>query len=337
MTGAAKHYYPGWQLLFSITGMLVGSLGEAYGQDGVVIALHPPRGSLSLSDSIEVELAVEGPAPLRVQTPPQWLTPASQRDWGITPLGPSRQEESGAGRERWVQRFRLEPYVAGAGQIVAFAALRVNDREYEGPVFEASVRTHVQAGKSQIRPIAPALEENEAEPAVEEAGVRLGWLGVLWTGLALLGAAGVLWQCQRRPETLTPRQWALKQWEKWEVKLQSRKDDGSTEATEDSDHRVLANEVAGIVREYLERRWGWPARSWTTAEVLAAAAQAGWPIEQTDMLQRLLDICDRLRFATHEENGTAGRHLLAAARAWLDAIDPPGDGPGTSAGCQSIT
>jgi hypothetical protein len=125
----------------------------------------------------------------------------------------------------------------------------------------------------------------------------------------------------------------LKQWEKWEAQLQSRKDDGSTE---DSDQRLLADEMAGIVREYLERRWGWPARCWTTVEVLAAAAQAGWPIEHTDMLQRLLDICDRLRFTAHEENGRLGRHLLFAARAWLDAVDPPGDGLGTPTGFQSI-
>jgi hypothetical protein len=313
--------------------LLLGFLGKTCGQDGVAITLHPPRASLFLSDRIEVELAVEGPAPLRVQTPPQWLTPASQRDWGITPLGPSRQEESAAGRERWLQRFRLEPYVAGAGQMVAFAALRVNEQEYDGPVFEADVRTHVQAGKSPIRPIAPAPEEIEAEPAVEESSARLGWLGVFWTWLALLGAAVVLWQCQRRPETPTPRQWALKQWEKWEAKLQSLRDGG---LTADCDQRMLADEMAGIVREYLERRWGWPARCWTTAEVLAAAAQAGWPIEHTDMLQRLLDVCDRLRFTTHQENATLDRHWFAAARAWLDAVDPPGESPGTPAGLQSI-
>lgn len=327
MTGTAREHR-NWLLLLSSIGMFAVSWTRASGQEGVVIALHPPRVTMYLSDRVEVELSVEGPAPLRVQTPLQWLTPASQRDWGITPVGPSRQEDIGAGRERWVQRFHLEPYVARAGQVVAFAAIRVNDQDYEGPVFEATVRTHVQAGEIRIRPIAPAPEETEIGPAVEEAGLRLGWRGLFWTWLALLGAVLVLWQCKRRPETPTPRQWALQQWEKWEVKWQST---SGSEPVESCDYQVLADEMARIVRGYLEQRWGWPARCWTTAEVLAAATQAGWPVEHTHMLERLLDGCDRVRFTTHEEYGTAGQHLLAAFRAWLDTIDPPRDTPRTTA------
>jgi len=297
--------------------------------DEVVIALYPPRGELGLADTIEVELTVEGPAPLRVETPSRWLTAASQRNWTITPLGPSRYEERGGGRERWVQRFRLEPYVAGPGQVVVFAPLRVNDYDYAGPVFEANVRTQVQTGDLRLRPIAP-LPETETEPILaKEGSIRLGGTGLFWAWLALFGAAVMLWQCKRRPQTYTARQWALEQCARLEAKWLPREGDAWSQRPADA---TLAAEIAEMVREYLERRWGWPARSWTTTEILTASAQAGWPVEHTDMLHRLLDVCDRLRFGTQGVDGTDGRPLLAATRAWLEAIDPGGDTPGNAPG-----
>ena len=314
-------------LLFSAMEMVAGPSYGVSVPDEVVITLDPPRGDLGLADTIEVELTVEGPSPLRVETPSRWLTAASQRNWTITPLGPSHQEERGGGRERWVQRFRLEPYVAGPGQVVVFAPLRVNEYDYDGPVFEANVRTQVQTGDLRLRPIAP-LPETETEPTlVEEGNIRLGGMGVFWAWLALFGAAVMLWQCKRRSQTYTVRQWVLAQCARLEAKWHSREGDAWAQRPTDA---ILAAEIAGLVREYLQRRWGWPARSWTTTEILTASAQAGWPVEHTDMLHRLLDVCDRLRFATQGLDGTDGRQLLAATRAWLEAVDPCGDTPGNA-------
>jgi hypothetical protein len=162
---------------------------------------------------------------------------------------------------------------------------------------------------------------------VEEGNIRLGGMGVFWAWLALFGAAVMLWQCKRRSQTYTVRQWVLAQCARLEAKWHSREGDAWAQRPTDA---ILAAEIAGLVREYLQRRWGWPARSWTTTEILTASAQAGWPVEHTDMLHRLLDVCDRLRFATQGLDGTDGRQLLAATRAWLEAVDPCGDTPGNA-------
>lgn len=314
-------------LSWSVTIMAGAAYASAYvpaamEEDTVTIRLQPQRCELWLSDTVEVELLVEGPAPLRVESPQQWLSVASQREWGLTPLGVSRQEKCGPQRECWRQRFLLEPFVPGPVQVVSFAHLRVNGRDYPGPVLEAVVRSRVDLQDSRIGPLADWPQQTAEGERPDRSDGRLR-LAFAW--LALLGAAGALWQSRRRAKQQTPRQWLLQSWTMWQggqaLPVQ-------TEPTAVQRARATAAMLADTLRQYIARRWKLPAQSWTTAELLAAAARTGWTVEQTDALERLLHQCDRWRFAAAGMNESAGdlldaAALLDAARAWLDTVDPP--------------
>lgn len=309
-----------WTLVLAVFGVLAGQSSGAVSDGEVTIRLSPARARLQLSDTLEVELVVEGPAPLQVEPSSSWLTVASQRDWGVMTVGTHRLHSIGSQRERWVQHLRMEPFVPGTTQLIAFAPMRVNGREYPGPVLEVDVLTGVDPQKDKIGSVVWPAEEQDPAFTPPPQWTGWGWTGVLSAGLVLMGAAGLVWSCQRRSVRLSPRQWAWQKLGEWEYWL-TRKWPQEYEVRTLGIGRIAA-EVSAIVREYIRRRWGWPAPCWTTAELLAAATQAGWTIEQTQALERLLHECDRWRFRAEQRHDELRLRLLHDARAWLELVDP---------------
>ncbi|MBX9582246.1 MAG: hypothetical protein K2X87_18235, partial [Gemmataceae bacterium] len=97
---------------------------------GVVPSVTLDRQSVRLSESVRVTLAVEGPAPLRVDPPAddqaqRLLTPGAAAAWRIRPAGGVTVEDLPGGRQRWTRAYRLDPYLAGDKVPVGFAPVPV--------------------------------------------------------------------------------------------------------------------------------------------------------------------------------------------------------------------
>lgn len=272
----------------------------------VTASATPDRARVLLSESIRVTLAFEGPAPLRVELPERLLSVETDRDWRIRSTGPAAVTPLPAGKERWSQVYRLDPFVPGESLLVAFAPVKVNGREVTPAAFSVAVSSAVAEVKAEAARPVTGIEELPSPP-IDDTVSAAPWL---WAAGALLvlAVALLVWRLRRPPPPVPPHEWALAAF----GRLDRDRLSGA----------ALVERVAAVVREFIDRRFGIPAPKLTTAELLAAAQQADWPAGQTAALQQLLEICDRAKFAGDVPDDEACRELRAAARDWVQAASP---------------
>jgi hypothetical protein len=286
------------------------------------------RQAVRLSEPVRVTLAVEGPAPLRVEPPAddqaqKLLTPESAAAWRIRPAGGVTVEDLPGGRQRWARVYRLDPYLAGEKVPVAFAPVPVAAggaaaQPVTWPSQEVAVTTTIAEPKAEhARPVT-GIEELPPLPGPDPGAV--GW----WfaAGLGAVFGAVLGWVVVRRwragPPPLPPAVWATRELDRLAREVTAGRAAGA------------ADRVAAVVRGYVERRHGLPASRRTTAELVAACDGAGWPAEGVAGLRDLLGRCDRTRFAGGEPTAAEAGELIAAARAWVAAGGGPADpGPGS--------
>lgn len=268
------------------------------------------KGSIELSESVRITLSVEGPAPLRVELSKQLLVPESDRDWKIQPVAPSSIAPLGENRERWVQVFRLDPYVFGNSLVVLFAPLKVNGREVPGPGWEVTVNEPKVEMKASASMGVTRIEELPAPPEAPPGSLRWWWVG---GAILVLAVVIVVWRLRPQSKPVPPREWALRAF----AKLERNRALGMP----------MVEGVSSGLRGFIERQFGLPAPRLTTEELLAAAEQAPWPIEHADPLRLLLDECDRAKFAGDIPDDDGCRRLLVRARDWVNLICPD-TGPG---------
>ena len=272
-------------------------------------------------DGLRVRLAVVGPAPLRVELPPQLLDADSELNWAVRPAGPPALKPLGGGREEWAQEFRLGPFAFGKAVRVGFAPVKVTaggdrPRDVTAAAFEVRVRSRFDGEDGQ-----PKLDPESARAGVAITGIEqlpprppdppepTGWLIVLGAAavVAVGVVVGIVRRSRRKPKPLPPVEWAA-------AELDRLEQVGGAE---------LAERLAAVLREFVARRFGIPAPRLTTGELLVAAGKAEWPAEPTAELGAVLDRCDRAKFAGDPPDADEGRELVARGRAWVLAHAPP--------------
>jgi hypothetical protein len=265
---------------------------------------------IALADSVQLTLAVEGSAPLRIELPPrpeQLLAPASAKVWSIRPIGSAKTSQLEGGRERWEQRYRLSPFVPGEKVAIVFSPLKVtaggnaNASEVEFPSREVRVQTAITEPKSEdARPVT-GIEELPALPTPRPQAAGWPFIAALASVFAAVLVGAVIRRWRRQPPPLPPSVWAIREL--------GRIDSAAG--------LQAADRLAAILREFIERRDGLPAPHLTTTELLAECAMANWPQELTDPLRELLDRCDRAKFAGDVPYAAEMESLRSRAIAWI--------------------
>jgi len=229
----------------------------------------PDRTTLRLSDSLRLEIAIEGPAPLRVEMPKEWLADASAGLWKMQSLGPPSLQEIPMG-QRWSQAFRLDPYVPGTPVPLIFVPVKVNDREVNLPSFSIEVTTSVvRVNVDEARPITgmesppprPVPPSTNHAPAIAVVSAMVALLVVLF------------W---RRRSRAIPEPSASER----SLNLLRQ-----LEPTREG----FADTLAELLREWLESQ-GLPAKSHTVAEL--RPGNSGF-----EPILAILDRCDLSKFS----------------------------------------
>jgi hypothetical protein len=290
------------------------------------------RTTIRLSEKLRVTFTIEGPAPLHVELPkaerektgrekterePEYvrlLSPESAKTWRIWPAGEAKTESLPGGHARWSQTFWLDPYLPGDVRLT-FVPAKVTARgalvPVEPPWPEIEVKVQGRDGPARPEDARPVTPIEELPPVDSPDPGLVGWY--VGGGTTLLFAIAVLVALRRRwrerGRVLPPGEWAAAELDRIE------RDRGSG--------GKLAERLAAVLREFVERRSGLPAPKLTTTELLAEAERAGWPAESVAALRELLERCDRAKFAGEAPTDAEGAELLGRAREWVKAQIAP--------------
>lgn len=296
--------------LFAAALALVLFAGSGRAQD-VRASIEGAPKRLGLSESVRLTLALEGPAPLRVELPPQLLTAAANAIWGLRPV-PGEEAKSTPlpnGRERWSRSYRLTPFPPVEGEpsgkrAASFAPVKVNGQAVTWPPFEVEVTSSVGPGAP---PHGLVGVEDPIPPQVKPQSLTAVWAAVA-VGCAGVCALIVVRARRRKPEPPPPYDVAVAAL----AEVLAAEVPGAEEV----------ERVAAALRTFVERRFAIPATKLTTAELLAAAREQGGAAEHTDALGGVLDACDRVKFAGDVPDPDGCRRLVRLAIDWLDANRP---------------
>jgi hypothetical protein len=290
---------------FIAFGLICFSAAHAAPPGKIVPRVVVDRNSISLSERVQVTLSLEGPSPLRIELPEPLLSAESSVLWRIRPGKESAIIEKLPGdRERWSRMYRLDPYSPGDPLQLSFAPAKVNGEEVDWPMLAVRVQTSISELKAEnARPIT-GIEE--LPPPAPTSGTYLSWTILAVCGLLLLvaGTLAARWRSRKQQRILSADEWAKGALDQVERDI----------AAESVQVVLLADRVANIVREFISRRFGWPALHLTTVELLTKAELANWPSQSVASLADLLGHCDRAKFAGEAPDI---RELVALAQAWV--------------------
>ena len=244
--------------------------------------------------------------------PKNLLAGSSAEAWQVRPAGPATVEQLPGGRERWVQVYRLDPYVPGDAVPVAFAPFEVAAgggaaSNQEIAPQNVRVETSLKNPKAiDARPIT-GIEELPPVTASGEWPVGIVLAAVI---AAILAAVLLIVRRHRRiPPPLTASAWADREFTSLERDL----------AAETIAPTAVAERLAGVVRGYVERRYGVPATRRTTAELATVQEAPEEILDRVEAVRAILDRCDLAKFAGQEPTAEECRELLNAARALIPA------------------
>jgi hypothetical protein len=277
------------------------------------VSVQPDK--IDLGETATLTLAVEGPAPLRIDMPNEaekLLSLKSALMWQIKPLGPPRRTPQDGGRERWEQTFRVSPYFHGDRVLLAINSLTVNGSQVTFEAQNIRVRKTIEDVKAENAVPVTGIEQLPPE-AVPPADASC------WPFIALLGgvfAITVVVVLVRKSRAasppIPPNDWA-------ELELDRVERDHSLKRI---DSRVATERLAEIVREFVERRFGLSATRLTTSELQLSCETAEWPADRTARLRNILEACDRAKFAGVLPDDAGTLSLIGAVRAWIEDVKP---------------
>ena len=263
------------------------------------------RSTIRLSDHAIITVSVEGPAPLAVEIPADWLAEESSANWRAKAIAPAKIETLTNGRERWSISLRVDPYATGDPITITLKSLDVRSGQNAGPqhVDLPSVTVRVTTDVSTIRP-EEARSITGIESVPESAGSsQLWWWAV---GILLSFVIAAIWIIHKRwtahelPETN----------EHW---LERR----MAALERETDSRAVANGVSELLRDLVTRKCGVPLESRTANEAVFDVRQSTAITQAIDCdeFESLLKECERIQFDPISNGST--KTLLARAKNWL--------------------
>lgn len=269
----------------------------------LAVTLTLDKTTVRLSESVTVTATLQGNAPLVVTPPKEWLLPESAAAWRIRPSGPATLEKQADGQERWVQTFRADPYQAGELPL-AFAPIEVKSgamaKSVEWPTHTVKVQTSITAANAaEARPIT-GIEDVPPE-IIDDRGPTT----IAFTMIGLAIVAALIAFALRRRKVVSPTLAAT-------VAQQLDALERSHIAGE-IDGRTFAGRLSEIVRDWVQSRFGLPAKRQTTAELTDITTN--WDERIREAIREVLSKCDRMKFAGQEPKAEECSELVANARA----------------------
>ena len=272
----------------------------ATSSEGLVLRFH---------ERVGLTVSVIGVGNVEVRLPEQMLkTPG----WREAERSPAMVERTKDGKTVWRRRITLEPLAPVDSVLQAEPVkFRIGEGDWQS-ASTAPVPVHILAHSTDDVP-RDITGPEAVRPAVDPD--RLDWrLPTLVA--AAIGMIGLVFFLRRRERLAATPARVLAELSRLEAL-------GLCDKGKSERHCTL---LAGILRRYLDRRYGLPARRRTTEETLAAARQMPELAGDVEFLTSFLTACDNAKFAPIELAPVEGKRLTEELRGWLGRRQPEAQG-----------
>jgi hypothetical protein len=225
---------------------------------------------------------------------------------------------------QWRQEYALESYSSGEQQIPSLTT-RFTDRQAGGEPAEGEITAPplpIQVASSlegDLDPTQFADIKGAVDLPAPSRWAWLAWIGAALGAVLLAGLAVILWRRRRRRTVVAPlipaHEWALEQ-----LRLLQ-----AARLVERGELKEFYFRLTGIVRQYIERRFGIMAAEQTTREFLEATK--GHPalgVSYRALLGEFLAAGDLVKFARFQPDGGQVEDAFATARGFVQqTAEPP--------------
>lgn len=212
-------------------------------------------------------------------------------------------------RVRLAKRYRLTTFEEGVHTLTGFPVLYLDKNTVD--TLHSADSLVLQVGTFEIDTLKQTIRDMKPPMG---APLKFGEISgyILWTLLALLAVAALVWWLIRRRRNLTlfgkpkpvdpPHVAAIKALEV----LHSQK------LWQNNKHKLYYTRLTDILREYLDGRYGIRAMEMTSDEILTSLSEAGIPHKNYTDLKAILHTADLVKFAklipSPEENESTYTH-----------------------------
>ena len=291
------------------------SLEQHVVEGDVIVTLAADRRSMGMADQLRVTLSVTAPADLEVIFPEVF---ARLGPFQVSNHFASEPETPDPQIRQWKQEYLLEVGEVGELEIPPLTVTLSGQQTEQGAAPQQLTTEPFRVVVTSILPEGADLKEpKDIAPPVE-----LAWRGLpIWAWIAiaavlvLAAVAFVLWRRARRRRLQRPEPSEAAHLLALAALDRLQSDDLITlQHVEEFYVRV-----SGILRYYIEWRFGLRAPEQTTEEFLDAMLVAGGPIaEYRDLLSAILKHCDLVKFARHQPATDDMHSALQRAREFVE-------------------
>ncbi len=265
------------------------------------------RDDLALSDLLTLTLTLDADAPIQVEA---WKVLLEKSAWAIVERQPILVSKTATNEPRWQLTVLLAPTLPGDAVPLEIAPLRWKQgggdwRTAAWP--KSMVKVTTQIRQPDVKSLREATSIEELPTLAEGWNPRWLWL------LALpLVVAAVVFGLRRRQTS---------------SRLRDPYRDATRALDRLSQRRLpemgrserFATQLTLVLRLYLERRCGLPARRLTSAELVNAVRQSPSLASHAEPLEQLLSCCDKVKYARADLAAGDCEKLTEQARQQLAA------------------
>jgi len=304
----------------------------------VSMTVRTDREDVVVGEKLTLEIDVIAAAGVEIVMPEidETIGPFAVRETSTPPDVPE-----GTSR-RWRHRFVLDTFTAGDAEIPPLALQFTDARRetiadgsepIEGTIesepLSVAVGTVLSGdAEEKARDIRPELEVDAFAPFQEQQARERWTLAAIIGGgvlVALALGALIIWR-RTRPAAPAPPVpadvWARAEFERLVADRLAEK----------QQFEAFYVRLSGIVREYIERRFGLMAPERTTDEFLAEARRSdALRDEHKTLLATFLRAADMVKFARHLPSVSECEEALASARGFVEQTRPAATAPGAPA------
>ena len=277
------------------------------------------RDQITAAGSVELTLEAVAPEDLNVGLPE-----LSGKLGKFTVLGSSESAPLLVGGNRLLRRrvYELEPFLPGEYEIPALTVEFGEDSRIETEPVEVTVTSVLPEGAEN-----PDIKD--IRPPVPYPGLN-PWIYVLIAAVAA-GAGFLFWWKRRRKREFLP---AAPQ--PHEIALSALRELMAEDLIAKGEAKLFYLRVSGILRHYIEGRFGLHAPESTTEEFLRDLGRDHtFNGRQKELLRQFLEHCDMVKFAEYEPAGKEIDETINACAQFIAETKPAEAGRGGSPGGNS--